>query len=411
MKMKDIVMIDRSPEQWLYYLFCGAFFLLPMGTSPFTILGVGILFIWVITGEFFKKRHGYLREPWLWPVLAMVALTWLGLIYSNDPDGLGIKFAKKSHYWLYALAVAGISINIISVENLIKAFLGGLLLNAMIGFLQLGSIVPVFYKGRYAGLSGGYNTLAILLIIGIMMVSFYFRKAGGKKGKFICIFMMLVYFTHLIILEGRGGYLTFAILSPIVAYNLSHGRHLLITFLLYLLAIDLMSFSPFVQQRVIDSIYDVEVQLRADSDIRWGKQYSEDDTLQRIDRIYMWRWAVDIFMQHPFSGVGTGGYKRAILSGGGGRGADHPHNNFLYMAVSFGIAGVLVLGWFFWVLLRNGWRYRRDPLGFFILSSGLVIFVGGLTDTHILDAGPAFLLAVTTGLQSGLPIARKVSNA
>ena len=32
-----------TPDQLLYYLFCGAFFVMPFGTSPFTILGLCIL--------------------------------------------------------------------------------------------------------------------------------------------------------------------------------------------------------------------------------------------------------------------------------------------------------------------------------------------------------------------------------
>ncbi len=117
----------------------------------------------------------------------------------------------------------------------------------------------------------------------------------------------------------------------------------------------------------------------------------------------MWRWAIDLFVEHPLIGVGTGGYKQAILSGGGEKGIAHPHNNLLHMAVSYGIVGVVVFIWFFWVLLKNGWQNRGSVPGFFILSSGLVILVGGLTDTHILDAGGIFLLAVTTGFQAALP--------
>ncbi|MDY7035768.1 MAG: O-antigen ligase family protein [Thermodesulfobacteriota bacterium] len=401
-KAKSQLMIGRVPEQWLYYILCGAFCGLSLGTSTFTILGVCLLAVWVFSGEFLRKRHRFLNASWLWPVLIMICLMWLGLIYSPDRFGLGIKFAMKSHYWLYALVVGGILITGNRFQNLLWAFFTGLLLNAMIGFLQLAGLFPTFFKERYAGISGGYNTLAILLILGIMVASFYFRYSKNTKVKLGCIFLMVVYFIHLIILKGRGGYFTFAILSPIIAYNFSGGRHLLITFLVYLLFLGVMSLSPFVQERVIKTINNVRIQMNASDEIAWGKQYSEDERIQGTDRIYMWRWAIDIFLEHPFTGAGTGGYKSRIVEGGGQKAITHPHNNFLYMAANHGIFGVLALCWLFLLLFKSGYRYRHKPAGFFVFSSTLVIFVGGITDTQVLDAGPAFLLGITTGLQSSL---------
>jgi len=49
------------------------------------------------------------------------------------------------------------------------------------------------------------------------------------------------------------------------------------------------------------------------------------------------------------------------------------------MAVSFGLIGVFAILWFFWEIIKNAWSERDTPLGFFILSTALVIFsvVGG----------------------------------
>jgi len=111
---------------------------------------------------------------------------------------------------------------------------------------------------------------------------------------------------------------------------------------------------------------------------------------------------VSLFMKNPVLGVGTGGYKKATLASGGDVGVDHPHNSFLYMAVSFGAVGIVAFLWFFWLLVKNGWTNRKKPLGFFVFSVALVYLAGGITETNILDAGGAFFLAITTGLQSSL---------
>lgn len=386
-------------EKWIYYLFCCAFFAMPLGTSPSAILEGCILFLWVFSGEFLRRRDGYLKETWLLPVIAVLILTWIGIIWSFDPPGLGLKYAKKTHYWLYTLALASIPFSRRPVEHLIKAFLGGLLCNSFVGFLQLIDIVPEFSEwGKHTGLSGGYNTLSILLILGMITSSFYIRAAVNKKGRIIYSSFLLTYFIHLMILPGRGGYLTFVFLSPIIVYNILHGKKRHLMLLTYVLVMGIMISSPIVRHRATQVGRDVQHHLKEGGDVASGKKYSG-----YIDRVYMWRWAIDLFMDHPLIGVGTGGYNKAILESGGDMGITHPHNNFLHVAVSYGIIGLFVFGWLFWILLKMSWQNRASPLGFFVFAASLVILVGGLTDTHILDAGGASLLALTTGLLSALP--------
>ncbi len=394
--------IRLSAEQWIYYLSLGALFALPLGTSAFTIFGICILCVWVFSAQWIKKRQIYFKEPWFWPVIAIMALVWIGLIYTPDLQGLGIKFAKKTHYWLYAFAIGGIAFTKYPAQNMIKALLMGLFLNALVGFLQMGHIVPTFDtwgETKYTGFSGGYNTLSLLLILGMMIASFYMRAVENRKEKLMYIILMLTYFCHLIILEGRGGYLTFALLSPIVIYNIFGKTYKGAIFLVYPLIIGIMLSSPIIRNRVSLSVQELKHHLNADPGSAWGKEY----TIHQ-DRFYMWRGAIQIFTENPIFGVGTGGYGTTLKERGKKEWPKiaHPHNNLLYVGVSFGIVGLFVFGWFFWILLSRGWRHRKSPLGFFIFSSGLVILVGGIVDTPLLNADSSFLLAVVTGLQSVL---------
>jgi len=388
-------------DKVLYILFGLSFFLIPMGTSPFAIMGSLTLVFWFFSGIFIKHRDGYLKAVWFFPLIAILAITWFGLIWSYDSTGLGLKYAKKTHYWLFALALSSVGVSRYPSVNLIKAFLYGLAINALVGFLQFFGLVPEFSEwGKYTGFYGGYNTLSILIILGILLSSHFFRTLKGKGIKNILPYcaLMLIYFFHLMLLPGRGGYLTFIILSPIIIYNLLYGKKIIYIFLTYLVALGILFSSPVVRERTSQAIERISTQLGQKNEIATGKQYSE-----YMDRIYMWRWAVFIFSKHPFLGAGTGGYNQAVIDAGGDHGVDQPHNNVLYVASSFGLLGLFIYGWFFWVVLSSGWRHRQNAIGFFILSSSLVILVGGLTDTHILDAGGASLLALTTGMTSALP--------
>lgn len=374
-----------------------AMFALPMGTSPFTILAVLAAVLSFLDGSFYRDLGRVLREPWARPVLAWIVLTWIGLAYSPDDTGVGLKYALKTHYWVYGL-VAAASIHAgFPAIRLVQAFLAGLLVNAVIAFLQIPGWVPSKMVGKFFGLASGYNTLSILLILGILMASFAFSQARTRRGGVLMLVLMLALFANLFIIRGRAGYVTFAVLSPIVVYNLCRGRHLLVAFLLYLLLIALTGWSPFVQERVTDTMVDIRLRLKMDRDTAIGKKYSDLE-----ERVYMWYWASRIILENPVKGVGTGGFNRAMRQAGAEVGVDHPHNNILHMAVSYGAVGLVVFFWFFFVLLRSGWYNRSRPVGFFILAGGLVIFIGGGLNTHILDAGPAFLLAVLSGLQEGV---------
>lgn len=371
-----------------------ALFVLSMGTSPFTALAILAVAAVLLDRSFYRDLGGVLQRAWARPLLAWIALTWIGLAYSPDTTGVGLKYALKTHYWLYGLAAAAAIRGRFPGERLVHAFLAGLVVNAVIAFLQVPGWVPSKMVGKYFGLASGYNTLSVLLILGILTASFYFRKATQPKRAVFMLAVMLALIANLFIIRGRAGYVTFAVLSPLVVYNLCRGRHLVVAAFLYLLLIGVMGLSPFVQERVEDTLVDIRMRLTMDRETAIGKKYSDTE-----ERVYMWYWTLQVVSKNPLAGVGTGGLHHATLEAGAEFGVDHPHNNILHMAVSYGIVGLAVFFWFFFVLLRNGWYNRGDPVGYFMLSGALVLFVAGMLDTHVLDAGPAFLLAILSGLQ------------
>ena len=170
--------------------------------------------------------------------------------------------------------------------------------------------------------------------------------------------------------------------------------------MIYEIIVLIMLLSPIVREQIFRSIDQIRYHLNTHSRMAWGKGFNEHE-----QRLFMWRGAVQIFLENPILGVGTGGYPIAYQERGD---QDwpymaHPHNNFLYMAVSFGVIGILALLWFFWEIFRNAWEERHTPLGYFVFSATLAIFVIGLVNGATIDTSTAFLLALATGLQNGFP--------
>lgn len=392
---------DTLQDRLIYAVLLGAFFVMPMGTGPKTVAEGIMLAVWIFSGAFWIRRRDYLAAAWFLPVLLIIVLKGVGLIYTPDFDGLGLSYAKKAHYWLIPFALSGLRPSVRAGNIVLFAFLAGLFVNACVGFLQALQIVPVFAdigNYGYTGLYGGHNTLAALLIVGMLIASWFFRESEGKMKKGLLVLLMAACFLHLVIVEARGGHMVFAVLSPLIVYNMLPRKSVMWTLIIYVMLIGAMVASPIARHRMVRTAEQIHEHLTAEKSVVWGETYSKG-----LDRIYMWRWAVDLFLQNPVLGVGTGGYKHSMLAGGGEMGMAHPHNSFLHMAVSYGVFGIAAFIWLFYVFIRTGWRHRQCSLGYFTLCSSLVLLIGGMTEANILDAGGAFLFAVTAGLQTSLP--------
>ena len=388
-----------SADFLIYWLVCAAFLSMPLGSSPPVICGGLGALIWIASGKPIKLWRTYVGQSWFRPVAVLIVLPWIGLLYTPDPAGFGIAFAKKTHYWLYAFVVAAIPFTRFSFDRLIHAYLLGLAVNALVAILQFIGIFPMMNILAY-GLGLGYSTMATYLVLGILMASLYFRDNKDPKKRILYGLLMGGYFFHLIILGGRAWFLTLLLVSPLILRNLFGRARILKMSLAYAAIFGIVLLSPIVRDQISRSIDQIKYHLNRDPNLAWGKEYHIKE-----NRLYMWRGATEIFLENPIVGVGTGGFPVVLHERGDPDWphANHPHNNFLYMAVSFGVIGIVALTWFFWEIFRNSWQERHTHLGYFVFATALVIFINGMFTSEIVDAATAFLLALATGLQNGFP--------
>jgi|Deesub1362A_J573_1020465.scaffolds.fasta_scaffold00004_125 O-antigen ligase len=383
----------KLSDKILFWGFLCVFFFAPVATSPLVIAGILSLCVWVFSGKFIKERDRWLRQDWAKPVAVLILLPWIGLLWSEDME-TGLSFAKKSYYWLYAFAVASLTLRH-SVEPLLKAFIAGLFIISAVSVMQFAGVIPLGGKLPTV-FSGKSITASLLLVFGMLILSFYFTKADGLKRKGLIVFLLIFFFLALSAGSGRAGYLAFVLLSPLMVYNFLGQKHIIKVIVFTGLAVGMLFLSPVVQSRVAEVAKDI-------------KAYHEMNPNTSVGlRLHMWSGAIKIFLENPVIGTGTGGYQSAMRKYKIPQLAPEfqeftqPHNSFLYMAANFGIVGLITLLWLFAVLLRNGWQNRKDIAGFSILSFTLVVLIGSLTDTQILSVATGILFAAFTGLQTVL---------
>jgi O-antigen ligase len=396
MDFKQMLTVDRL----LFFCLFLTFFTMPSGISPPTIFISAALLIWLFSGRCVRFCRGALKRSWTWPVLFLIALTWIGLLYSPDVSNYGLKYAKKTHYYLYGLVVASFVFKKFPVEKLLRAFLWGLAVNAIVGVFQAMGLVPPV-ENQFTGFGMGYRTLSAYLTIGILYSAYHFGNSPGeKKTKAVYAGFMVLFFCHLTLLMSRTGYYTFILLAPLILHFAFRKIGALKNLGICLIVVCAMFLSPVVRERVVLTKQQLQYHMEVDQSQAWGKVYTPHQ-----DRFYMWYGAARIILDNPVFGVGTGGYSVELKKIGDPKGPEinHPHNDMIYMTVSFGIVGLLTYFWFFTEIIKNSWPHRYMATGNFILSSALVIIISGLTNAQILDAGMILLLSLIVGLQNNLP--------
>ncbi|MBT9138313.1 MAG: O-antigen ligase [Syntrophomonadaceae bacterium] len=380
-------------EKLIFWTFCAMFFSMPIGTTPMVIFGLLTLLLWIFSGRFLKSKQQLLKNKKIFlPVLVFMAIPWIGLIYTEN-FSLGLEFARKSYYWLFAFAIASLSFSNYSPKTFFKAFLAGLTITSLFSVGQFIDLIPMrewlptVFEGRRI-------TMSLLLVLGMSISSFYFLKENRLKHRILILFLILLLLFTLSISQGRIGYLAFIALSPLIAYNLLGQKHIFKVAAISILIVSALFLSPVVRHRFDQTINDIRL-------------YREGDPRTGIGlRLHMWEGAVKIFTKNPIIGVGTGGYQLAMEKFDVPALQEEfrdPHNSFLHTAANHGIVGLISLCWLFAIMLKAGWQHRHTATGFSVFSYGLVLLIGSLAATQILTPKTGMLFALFIGLCAKMP--------
>ena len=371
------------------------FFFIPVAKSPAIISGVVSLLIWILSGIGFKKTPVLIKQPSFLPVTVLMILIWAGMFHAEN-IAYELKHVKRSYYWLYVFAVASLPFARVDAEKLIKAFLGGLTFTAILSIMQYVGLAPMRAFALPMGLLSAFHhiILSLYLVFGILVLSFYFKKASSKKTAAFIVCLMMIYFIDLsLVVYGRSGYMAFFLLSPIIIYNLFGKKNSLVIALLVVILMTVFLLSPTVQER-----------------IRWAKkdikEYSSGNTHTSLGmRLDMWKMASEIFLENPVFGAGSSGFQlrwENNMPYPDSIAFQTPHSTFIYVASAYGILGIITVIWLVIVLFRSGWRNKDTVIGFSILSFVLVFFIGSLVNTMILGSAKTAWASVFIGLQGAL---------
>lgn len=374
--------------------YAGMFFFLPVATSPTVVCGVFVLGAWIFSGRFIPDAKIWQRSVLLAPIALLIALPWAGLLYTPVPDD-GFHIAVKTYYWLFAFAMAGVLRESQKPDLVIRMFLAGLALNSLIAILQFSGALPL-KKGLATGLLGGSSAhivFSLLLVTGVLIASFYVHHSQTPAGRSLSVLAILLYCSTLAFVGGRSGYAAIILLSPLIVHNLIGKRHALLVILMSALAVALLFASPVVRDRF----------SKAGEEVIQYRQGRIDTSVGL--RFHLWEVALGGIKERPVAGTGTGGFRRLWEEKKQSPGLpfhDHPHNSYLFFAVSYGIVGGIAFVWLLGRMAATGWNRRTAPLGFSVISFTAVFAIGSLTDTQVLPFATAMALPLFAGMSEAV---------
>lgn len=403
-------MTSEHPAHNLTYttigvLICLSFFSLPVGTAPLVVGTLAALAVWLLSGRCYTDRADWLGQEWLLPVSALCVLPWAAVLWSSAPVDQAVNIAERSYYWLFAFMAASALKSERTVRSVMICFIAGTTIVAIMLCLYFNGIIKATaYLQNFTDRS--YITYSLFVVVSILLLAFFYHTSTASIAKVSAVLLILFLTYMMTELKGRSAYLSLALLSPWLFTTMFGRRRFIPVVVAVLVTLALMFTSQRVRERI--TLIPKEIKLYQSG---VSSSYTASDGTQIPSsvglRMMMWNDALKIFQRYPLFGSGTGSYLYEARKMNPENVYSHPHNSYLYVATSFGILGIGLYGWVFFVTLKRSWLARNSLSGHSVLAFLLVILIGGLTDTQVLSAATGIVL----GFIAGMPVASRTECA
>ena len=207
---------------------------------------------------------------------------------------------------------------------------------------------------------------------------------GGVSLLALCSVMFL--------LQGRSGLVASAIVMAVMTFIHTPPARRWLAFLLMVLAFTLLVMSsPLMLERVQQGYKEV-IEHEAFSLTSLGL------------RMDMWLLALNNFWENRLLGTGVGTYHQIAATHFSRFEAAnlmymviHPHNQYLFFAVEYGIAGLMVFCWFLWRLAKTAY-FSANPERSILFATTAVLAVDSLFNVPMWYRAESYFFYATLGL-------------
>lgn len=340
-------------------------FCLPLSTSISSGLIALYVALWLVLGDWRVLGAALRQNHVATAALAMLLLLVLGALHSAAPAADVWHALSKYRELLFMPLFLSVFADAAVRRLAVTAFLAGVGVMLTLSYIE-------FFTGMDIGLLSSTDQVIFKdRIIHCLLVAFFayvlshqaVAQATGRWWRLAVVVAALA--NMFVLVQGRTGQMIVTLLFVLFVFQHQGWKGCLTgaaCALMFWSAAYLIA-KP-VQRRLHDSLAQIENQFGTE------KKRSADGRLE------FYELSLHIIREHPFVGVGTGGfpqaYRRLAQSRGAPATAD-PHNEYLLLGVQLGIVGPLA---FLGLLGTQAWSARKLPAVERYLAQGAIVVIG-----------------------------------
>lgn len=370
-------------------------FILPLSTAGLMIFFSATVLCCLLSGNWHEKFLILRYNPMALMFLIFFALFLIGLSYTTVPMTMGLHTLIKYSKFLLGFFLFSTFRHEKTAYFALFAFLLAATLTLLFSFIKFFGHWD--FLNRFAYDSGVFKdhifTGFLLAFTSYCFAVLAFSIKNAWRWLFVVLFLLAVY-DVLFINLGRSGYVVLFSLLLLLSWQRFDWRGLLAGLMILIFLCGSLLFLPANFKERFN---------RAHSEIT---QYAHGDLNTSVGlRLEFYHNSFKLFKEHPWIGTGTGSFTQDYLAIDQNKlfATQNPHNEYLNIAVQFGVLGVFVLLGMFFV---HVWAsFRLQGLRQYFAQAVLVsIAVGSLFNSWLMDAAQGcFYVIFTALLFAGLP--------
>ncbi len=344
--------------------------------------------------EYRRYLLANINQPLIIPLLAYLAVTVIGIIYTEKlADGLGIANKVAGVFLVYFMtsvvidAVPNADERTKFTDKLILIFIAGIFVLDTIALMTyLGLIgdrkftLPVYPLHVHHIWFANLNAVGVYAAVSFLLFGAAPRDA--RKRALLIVFIALAVFSILLSIS-RTAWLGMIVTGIVLTYLLSGKKRVFVLTLAMVVSGCLLAyyFIPLVHDRINAGFSDIS-------------RYDTGETATSLgDRFVMWKAAAGMFLSNPLFGVGTGDYMSTIREYAAAGTVperildfNQPHNMYLFSLATNGFLGLGALLFIFYRIFALTLPFKEVPpvqKQLFFLSTAVAVhyLVAGMTDS------------------------------